>query len=1088
MTDPSPENPMPTPDTLRFNEKYLSQIPALQLLINLGYTYLTPEEALRERQGKTSNVLLEGILREQLRKINRIHYKGGDYLFNEESLQNAIQKLKNVRYEGLLRTNETTYDLLTLGTSETQIIEGDNKSFNLNYIDWRNPDRNVFHVTAEFPVEQTRSHETRRPDIVLFVNGIPLAIIECKSPKTEVVQAVSQHIRNQNDDYIPKLFTYTQLLLAVNRNEGLYATTGTGEKYWAVWQELRDKEAAVSKAANAPLPGSVKNTLFSGEFAPARSHFDALEKSQEAGELRLVTGQDSLIHGLLRPGRLLEIAHKFTIFDNGIKKVARYQQYFVVGAAMERLRHREDGSPDKGRRKGGIVWQTQGSGKSLTMVMLARCLVFDTTIRNPRVVLVTDREDLDIQLKNTFEACGMEPEQAKTGKHLLSLLTEDKATIVTTLVHKFDKAVGGRRQQIESADIFVLVDESHRTHFGTLAAKMRKLMPNACYIGFTGTPLMKAEKNNFTKFGGLIEPHYSIRQAVKDGAVVPLLYEGRHAEMKQDKAAIDTWFERHTHGLTDAQKADLKRKYARAEALSKADRIVYMQAFDISEHYREHWKNTGFKAQLVAPNKATAIKYQAYLNEIGHVTSEVVISAPDSREDWEETDQEEPTAEVQKFWDRTMKRYGGNEDEYLKQTLARFRAPGDPEILIVVHKLLTGFDAPRNTVIYLCKRLKEHTLLQAIARVNRVCEKKDFGYVVDYMGLLGELDKALTLYGPLEGFEEEDLEGALIPIQEEIRRLPQRHADLWDIFKEVKNTRDEEAYERLLADPSLRELFYQRLAVFGKTLGIALASESFITETDEKKIQRYKDDLRRFVGMRISVKSRYAETIDYRDYEPKIQKLLDTNIQSDEVIRLNEPVDILDDKAFSLVKEKQGVYETKTDASRADTIAYATKRVITEKMEEDPAFYTKFSEMIQKVIEDFKAQRLSDLDYLNKVTEINEKVVNRVHEGIPDSIAGNEDATAYFGVIKPVFILYLFDENEADALSAEAALAVQGILDSHRKVHFWDDSDAQKKAANAIDDYLFDEIRGRHEVDLSPESMDVLIEKAMQVAKRRSGR
>lgn len=1076
-----------TQDTLRFNEKYLSQIPALQLLINLGYTWLNPEDTLRERQGKTSNVLLENILREQLRKINRIRHKGGDYLFSEENLQNAVQKLKNVRYEGLLRTNETTYDLLTLGTSETQIIDGDSKSFNLQYIDWRNPDRNVFHVTAEYSVERTRSNETNRPDIVLFINGIPLAVVECKSPKIEVDEAVSQMVRNQNDDYIPKLFTFTQILLAANRNKGLYATTGTGTRYWAVWQELKDKDAVVAKAVNTPLPAPVKNALFSGDFAPARSHFDALET-----EIRLVTEQDTLIHSLLRPERLIELAHNFTLFDNGVKKIARYQQYFVVLSTLERLKQRENGSADgtanDGPRKGGIIWQTQGSGKSLTMVMLARSLVFDPEIRNPRIVLVTDRDDLDVQLKNTFEACGMEPERAKSGRHLLSLLDGDKATIVTTLVHKFENAVISKSRKFESPDIFALVDESHRTQFGTLAAKMRLLLPNACYIGFTGTPLLKADKNNFAKFGGLIEPHYSIRQAVQDGAVVPLLYEGRHAEITQDKAAIDTWFERHTQGLSTEQKADLKRKYARAEALNKSDRIVYMQAFDISEHYREFWKGTGFKAQLVAQDKATAVKFHEYLNEIGHVTSEIIISAPDMREEWDEADQGEPTEEVRKFWDRALKRYGNNEEEYLKQTLARFRAEGDPEILIVVSKLLTGFDAPRNTVMYLCKSLKEHTLLQAIARVNRVFDKKDFGYIVDYRGLLGELDKAMTMYGPLEGFDEDDLAGALIPVQEEIKKLPQQHADLWDIFKEIKHSRDEEAYERLLADPALRETFYQRLTAFGKTLAIALASETFILTTDEKKIQRYKEDLRRFEGMRASVKQRYAETIDFREYEPKIRKLLDTHIRSDEVIRLNDPVNILDDQAFSLVKEKQGIYETKTDASRADTIAHATKKVITEKMEEDPAFYQKFSDMIQKVIEDFRAKRISDLDYLNKVTDISEKVVNRVHEGIPDSIAGNDDAMAHFGVLKPVIVRYLLDEAEADAVSAEAALAIQAIFSRLKKVDFWEDPDAQKQAANAIDDYLFDEIRGRHELDVSPENMDAVIEKAMQVAKRRAGR
>ena len=702
-------------DGFHFNEKYLSQIPALQLLINLGYEYLPPDKALKERQGKYGNVLLEGILREQLKRLNRINYKGREYLFSEENIQTAIQRLKNVKYDGLLKTNEAVYDLITLGTALEQTIEGDSKSFNLNYIDWRNWERNIFHVTAEFSVERSRSTEKARPDIVLFVNGIPLAVIECKSPKVEVEQAVSQSIRNQGDEYIPKLFVYSQLVMGVNKNGASYATAGTPAKFWAAWKELRDKEEDVEPMVNRPFPAEKQDQLFSGDFAVARRFFEA----QAAEGARLVTEQDKAIYSLCRPERLLELAFRFTVFDGGIKKIARYQQYFVIKSTLERIRQLDR----EGRRKGGIIWHTQGSGKSLTMVMLARNLALDRDIPNPRIVLVTDRDDLDKQLGNTFAACGLDPNRATSGRNLLELVAEEKAAIVTTLIHKFDKALNFKKFQDDSPDIFMLIDESHRTNFGNFSARMRQMFPNACYLGFTGTPLLKKEKNNFLKFGGLIEPHYSINQAVEDGAVVPLLYEGRLVEMEQNKAAIDLWFERHTQGLTKEQKADLKKKYARAAMLNKADQVIYMRAFDISEHFRATWQGTGFKAQLVAPNKAAALKYNEYLQAIGYVTSEVVISPPDTREGYEETD-DEPTDEVMRFWQKMMKRYG-SEEEYTKQIINQFKFGAEPEILIVVSKLLTGFDAPRNRVIYICKELKEHTLLQAIARVNRLCEDKD---------------------------------------------------------------------------------------------------------------------------------------------------------------------------------------------------------------------------------------------------------------------------------------------------------------------------------------------------------------------------
>ena len=1058
------------------NEKLTSQIPALQLLIGLGFEFLTPAEALRERQNRTSNVLLESILRNQLKEINRIRYKGSEYLFSEENVQSAIQKLKNIKYDGLLKTNEAIYDLITLGTAMEQTIEGDSKSFNMNYIDWRNPGRNKFHVAVEYSVERSRSTETARPDIVLFVNGIPFCVIECKAPQIEVEQAVSQSIRNQNDDYIPKLFIYSQMVLALNKNSAMYATTGTAAKFWGVWKEpqMDNGEREFEK-----LAAVVSQPLAEDVVARISSTFDV--KPEALTGNRLVTEQDKSLFSLCRPERLLELAWKFTVFDGGIKKVARYQQYFVIKSTLNRVKHFDSG----GSRKGGVIWHTQGSGKSLTMVMLARNLALDPEILNPRIVLVTDRDDLDKQLGNTFAACGLEANRATSGRNLLELVAEKKSGIITTLIHKFDKAYAVKKYQDESPDIFILVDESHRTQFGSFSARMRQMFPHACYLGFTGTPLLKKDKNNFTKFGELVEPHYSITQAVEDGAVVPLLYEGRHVEMTQNQTAVDLWFERHTQGLTKEQQADLKRKYARAEMLNKADQVIYMRAFDISEHFRSNWQGTGFKAQLVAPNKASALKYNAYLNEISIVSSEVVISPPDMREGYEETD-DETTDEVVKFWQKMMKRYG-SEEEYTKQLINQFKHGSEPEILIVVDKLLTGFDAPRNAVLYLCRVLREHTLLQAIARVNRLHEGKEFGFIVDYASVLGELDKALTMYSAFEGFDESDLVGTLTSINSEIEKLPTRYSDLWDLFKTVKHSYDEEAYEVLLADDELREEFYGRLSEFGKTLGIALSSEKFLTETDEKTLSRYKADLRKFQSLKASVKLRYAEAIDYRDYEPKIKKLLDTHIQANEVVQLNEPVNIFDDEAFMEVKEEQAVYGSKkTTASKADTIAHATKKVITEKMDEDPAFYEKFSKLIQQAIEDFRAKRISDLDYLNKVVDIRNKVVGKVHDDIPDNLSGNEDAMAYFGVLKPFLEIHELGEEDLESAAADTAIAIHGILEKHKKVHFWDDEDAQKQAVNEIDDYLYDELKTERGIELSLDQMDDIIEKVLQVAKHRS--
>lgn len=1065
-------------DAFHFDETYLSQIPALQVLVNLGFEYLTPSETLAARGGKAGNVLLEEILRGQLKAQNRIQHKGATWLFSEENIQSAIQRLKNVKYDGLQKTNEAVYDLLTLGVALEQSIEGDLKSFTLNYVDWRNPANNVYHVTAEFSVERTRSYETARPDVVLFVNGIPFAVIECKSPKVEVEQAISQMIRNQRDEYIPRLFTYAQMVLGVNKNDARYATTGTPAKFWSKWKE-DVSDAMLQPLLEKPLPERVKASLFDIAF----QELGVREDPAPYVVGRKVTEQDRALYALCRPERLLGLAWQYSVFDGGVRKIARYQQYFAIREIVARVKQIDE----TGKRRGGIVWHTQGSGKSLTMVMLARALALDPEIKNPRIVLVTDRVDLDKQLGNTFAACGLWPDRAESGRHLVELVADHKAHIVTTLVHKFDKALNFKKFTDDSPDIFVLVDETQRTQLGGYSARMRQMFSRACYIGFTGTPLLTREKSDVSRFGGIIHT-YAIDQAVADGAIVPLLYEGRMVELEQNQSAIDVWFERHTKGLTDQQKADLKKKYARAEMLNKAEQVIYMRAFDINDHYRQNWQGTGFKAQLVAPNKASALHYKAFLDELGEVSSDVIISPPDEREGFDEVDAEESTDEVVAFWQRMMKRYG-SEEEYNKQIVNAFKFGDEPEILIVVDKLLTGFDAPRNTVLYLARRLKDHTLLQAIARVNRLYEDdtgakaKEFGFIIDYVGVLGELDEALTTYSALDGYDESDLHGALSSIHEEIKQLPQRHSDLWDIFKTVKNRQDEEAFEALLADEKLRGDFYDRLSVFAKTLAIAMSSEQFVEQTPAQRIQSYKNDLKRFVNLKAAVKLRYSESIDYRDFEPKIKKLLDTHITASEVVRLNAPVNIFDEQAFQKVVEEQGA--GKNAGAKADMIAHATKRAISERLAQDPAFYEKFSKLIQQAIDDYRAKRITDLEYLQRVNDIKDSVVKRKSDDLPAVIAGDENATAVYGLLQPFVTAHVTDAEQAREVAADTAKAVWGVFLGNRKVGYWDDLDAQRRTMNEIDDYLYDEVKGRQGIALTTAEMDEIIEKTMQLARHR---
>ncbi len=1049
-------------------EKVQSQLPALHLLMQLGWEYLIPEEANRLRVDRLGSTILEPVLVDHIRSHCRFTFKGATHPFTENAIQSAVQALKGFRATGATHQNEQAYDLLCLGTSVPQTIEGDTKSFTIDYIDWKNPANNTYHCTAEFKVERVGFQKHYIPDIVLFVNGIPMDVMECKrsaytqAKKKPIEGAIDQLGDYQAKDGIPQLFLFSQLLLALARDKARFGTTGTPSQFWSVWKES-GLDGALRRAMDTPVDDVAMAELLSGPFADARNAYHAL-----VAQGRGMTEQDRTLYALCRPERLLELAYKFILFDAGSKKIARYQQYFTVREIIKRVLSGSEGQA----RPGGVVWHTQGSGKSLTMVMLAKYLALHPAILNPKIILVTDRIDLDDQICGTFRACGLAPEQATTGKHLVALLSDRRTHVVTTLIHKFSVAIAYRDLKQVDRNTFVLVDEGHRSQYSEQHARMRITLKGACFIAFTGTPLARsAKKDTFAQFGDLFRPPYTIDRAVADKAVVPLLYEARHVPQQVDRHAVDGWFEKLTLGLTKEQKADLKRKFSTERQLNKALQKVRMIAWDVSLHFAETYQHTGLKGQLVTPDKLTALRYKDFMDGFGQVTSEVLISAPTAREG--EDKQSGPSADEKKFWQAMMDRFG-TEKNYNKQLINGFKRSDHPEIIIVVDKLLTGFDAPCNTVLYLARKLKEHTLLQAIARVNRLHPGKEYGLILDYSGVIQELDQAIDFYGQLAKYDPVDLEATVAYVQERTGQLPQIHANLWELFATVKGVKDPEVYETHLRDDALRNSFYERFSLFARTLALALSSTTFLMDTAEKAIQQYKADLKFFQNLRAAVSQRYQDAVDYSVYEPRIKKLIDTHVGAGEVAQLCEPINLLDAGQRAQVLED----DSRSTGAKADMIAAATRHVIEQEMAKDPSFYKKFSKLLKEVIEAYRAGRLQALEALEKVKDIATKVTTHTDDDIPEELVGRDMARRYYGCVRESVPSY----GPVDRTpGARIAMLIAERLGQHKIRDWRTNPDVINKMRGEIDDILFD-VAEASGIDFSIEDQDAIIDRCIEVA------
>ncbi|GBR70807.1 type I/III endonuclease restriction R subunit [Acetobacter tropicalis NRIC 0312] len=1015
----------------KFQEEYSAKLPALALLSTLGWRFLSPSEPLALRGGKQNAVVLAPLLRAELKK-RRFTFEGQEHSLSDQAIERLVSIVTHPDFvSGLRDANDKMTTHLLFGIAITEFINGHKANPTIALIDWQNPENNSFTFTEEFSVLRNDLTQTRRPDIVCFVNGIPLAVIEAKRPdgqpsKGPTVEAgISQSIRNQNKDEIPQLFAYSQLLLSITGHDGRYGTCGTPKKFWASWKEEDIPESQMEALKNTPLSSAQKDALFADRKASDRAWFE-----DWASRPLHVTDQDRLLIGLLSPERLLEMARFFTLVDRKAGKiVARYQQVFGIKRLLERIKSRRS----DGGREGGVVWHTTGSGKSFTMVFLSRALILDDDLKQCRILVVTDRKDLERQLSTTFSTGGeladkkdKEEALATSGRRLAQQIGHGQERIIFSLINKFHTATTLPECHNDSADIIVLVDEGHRSQGGENHARMKHALPNAAFIAFTGTPLLKGSETT-SRFGRIIHS-YTMQQAVSDGTVTPLLYEERKPDLDVNDRAIDAWFERITQGLNEEQVTDLKKRFARANQVYKADDRIRLIAMDLATHFDNNI-DKDLKGMLACDSKLSAIRYKQYLDEVGLFESAIVMSPPDTREGHTEVD-ERRQPEIHAWWKENVG--SQSEDDYTRGVIERFENDPDLRLIIVVDKLLTGFDEPKNAVLYIDKPLKQHNLLQAIARVNRLHDQKKHGLLIDYRGILAELDTTLARYDELAaenvgGYDPKDIAGLYSQMSTEYRELPALHKALWVIFDGVKNRSDLQQLRAVLmprmveehgqmVDVNLkrRDDFYEALTKFAACLKVALQSVAFFEDTSftEKDRATYKETLKQLTSLRQMVMQDTGETVDFDQYAEQVKKLLDRHVAG---VKVHESGGLYAVGKMGQKPEDNDPENWTEEKTRNETDLIRTRvtKMIDHEMQDDPYAKEAFSALLRKVIEEAESLFDHPLKNFMLFQEFEEQVTNRRLENIPSVFDGHRHAQAYYGVFLKT-LAAIFNHKQTD--------------------------------------------------------------------------
>lgn len=892
------------------------ELPLIEQLQSFGYTYLKGSDLEDERNGRGSMVL-EGRLADVIKKLNP--------WISDTNVDKVVKQLVAFQAEDLWDANRTLYDwLFGQGISILQDLGGGKKNQTVRLFDFEHVENNDFLAVNQ--ISYTNANGTVIPDIVLYINGLPLVLIECKSPKLKWDQQLPEGVRqfDRYQDTHEKLFWYNQMLIVTSRDRARVGTIMARSQHFGLWKD--------------PYPLSIE-------------------------EVESDRAQDILVAGMLRKETVLDLMRNFIVYDGKLKKLARYQQFRAVNKAIERIQ-----KEDKPSLRGGVVWHTQGSGKSLTMVYLAMKLRRLESLENPMLVIVTDRQDLDNQITKTFQNCGFpNPTQAATVADLKHQLGKGPGTTVMTLIQKFQGSEEEDAFPIIShaENIIVMTDESHRSQYKGLAMNMRKALPNATFIGFTGTPIDKKSRSTTGKFGSYIDK-YTIEQAVEDGATVQIYYESRLPKVHVKGDSLDEIFNRVFFEYDEETREKIKQKHVGEELILTAPERMEDIALDMVRHFESHILVNGYKAQVVAVSRLAAVKYKKLIDKYaaGQFETAVIYSA--GHNDKEELREFHMTKEEE------------------KSLIERFKKPFKEDklaMLIVCDKLLTGFDAPIEQVMYLDKPLREHNLLQAIARTNRrYDENKTYGLIVDYFGVSRFLDEALEI------FSSSDVKGALHAIEEELPRLEQRHRSVMRFFDGLRKDQREESILRL-ADEDVRanfEMAYKRFA------------ESMDRVMPSPKAEPFVGDLKHAGLIRQLAKSRFSieDGMDISDCGEKVRQLVYNQLKS-EGIEVREPVSILYG-SFKEEVEKNVLPETK-----AAQIEHAIKREITVRMEEDVVFYTSLKQKVEDLLERFKERQMDIYELLEKLYTAREEIVSKVEGQTHSGLKKEEEP--YYNKLLEVF-------------------------------------------------------------------------------------
>ena len=1029
----------------KLNEHNHAEEPARVLLERLGWTYV-PRDVLAEERGDQRDVLLKGRLKAALMRLNQ--------WMTENQADRVIFDLEHIGETGMAR-NQRVHEYLTYGMSLTVDTTRGRETPTVRFFDFEHPEGglNEYVVTTQFRVrrgnERGRVEDDERmviPDLVLFVNGIPLVVMEAKSPSLLDVwksNAVRQLRRYQEagpewqGSGAPELFHYNLMCVAHCGAAAVYAAPGAPENAYFEWKSI---------------------TPYSED--EVRHRFDVEPQ-----------GQAQLIIGLLSPATLLDVLRDYVVYElergRLVKKLPRYQQYRAVRASVSRML-----SGRKPEERGGVVWHTQGSGKSLTMLWLATKLRREPRLSSCTIVVVTDRRQLDRQISDTFEGCGFPaPEQAASGRDLRRLLTTGAGRTIMTTIQKFEDAVtfpGGQLEVLNpSEDVIVMVDEAHRTQYGILGGRLSRALPNAVLMGFTGTPIDKDfRRNTMRRFGPLIDA-YTIPQSVADGATVPIFYEARLPELEiEGPETLDRLFEAMFGDEPPEVQLQLRRRYANKETVAEAERRIEMIALDISDHFKKKVRPNGFKAQVVAPSRAAALRYSEHLNSFGISASPIITTSPN----------EGPEFAAARGLDQ-------------EQVTSAFVDPeGEPEVLVVVDMLLTGFDAPVEQVLYLDRALREHGLLQAIARVNRrfaheqdgVPTEKMHGLVVDYHGVSRDLEEALSTFDwpDVQDTMREMDEDPSVVIEAAAVRAESHfgHRDLSDTWECVSVFAPDARTEGNLKT-DLFERFNADYRVLSRLM------DRFLPDP---RALDYTDRLARLTEIRAYVRAHFLREnadVDWTEIGAKVKKLVDERISA-QVRELMRPVSILD-QDFD-----QKIASLPHDEARASIMEHAIRAQIHEGLSANPVFFEKLSEQLSRIIEDLRNRVIDSAEACKR------------YAAIRHLIRREADIAAEHGLTPVSFAIYeLLDEpanepesptrvreeqapyrTQLDEQTKSVALKVEAVVAQHTGVVDWQSNDEVKRLMRRD---IKRELRPTG--DYTEAELDELANRIVELAQRRSG-